>query len=236
MLRFAFLPLLFLVSACGASQQVDVNLPRGTAAYNIIPSAGANSATSADYRISPFDSVEISVYGEPDLSLKGQQIDAAGTLSLPLVGPVQAAGKTASQLGHEIEGLYAQKYLRNPQVTVSVDKSMSQKVTVQGEVTAPGVYDLKGPTTLLETISLAKGELRSAKLDQVVVFRTANGQRMGAVFDVRTIRAGQANDPQILGNDVVIVGYSQARRNWEDIMRMLPVFNTFRPLTMGIIQ
>ena len=236
MQRFALLPLLLLLAACGASQQVADNLPRGTAAYNVIPSANANSATAADYRISPFDSVEISVYGEEDLSLKAQQIDAAGLLSLPLVGPIKAAGKTASQLGHEIEALYAQKYLRNPQVTVSVDKSVSQKVTVQGEVQAPGVYELKGPTTLLETISLAKGELRTAKLDQVVVFRTANGQRLGAVFDVRTIRAGSANDPQILGNDVVIVGYSQARRNWEDVMRMLPVFNTFRPLTMGLVQ
>jgi polysaccharide export outer membrane protein len=236
MQRFVLLSGLLLVSACGASQQVATNLPRGADAYKLMPAAGANSATSADYRISPFDSIDISVYGESDLSVKGQQVDSAGVLSLPLVGPIQTAGKTASDLGHEVERLYAQKYLRNPQVTVSVDKSVSQKVTVQGEVTTPGVYELKGPTTLLETLSLAKGEQRTAKLDQVVVFRSINGQRMGAVFDVKQIRAGNANDPQILGNDVVVVGYSQARRNWEDIRSILPVFNTFRPLTMGIVN
>jgi polysaccharide export outer membrane protein len=236
MRRFALVPVLLLVSACGGGQQVSTTLPRGAAAYNLMPSAGSSTATAADYKISPFDTVEISVYGEQDLSVKGQQIDSAGLLSLPLVGPIQASGKTASELGHEIERLYAQKYLRNPQITVSVDKSVSQKVTVQGEVTSPGVYELKGPTTLLETLSLAKGEQRTAKLEQVVVFRSINGQRMGAVFDVKQIRAGVANDPQILGNDVVVVGYSEARRFWEDIRSVLPLFNTFRPVTMGIVN
>jgi polysaccharide export outer membrane protein len=170
------------------------------------------------------------------LSAKGQQVDSTGLLTLPLVGAIPAAGKTAYELGREVERVFAQKYLRNPQVTVTVDKSVSQKVTVQGEVSAPGVYELKGPTTLLETLSLAKGEQRSAKLDQVVVFRTIKGQRMGAVFDVKQIRAGVANDPQILGNDVVVVGYSEARRFWEDIRTALPLFNVFRPVTMGVIN
>jgi polysaccharide export outer membrane protein len=236
MRRFMLLPTMLLVSACGASQQVSSTLPRGAAAYNVMPAAGANSATAADYRISPFDSIDISVYGESDLSVKGQQVDSAGMLTLPLVGGLQASGKTASELGHEVERLFAQKYLRNPQVMVSVDKSVSQKVTVQGEVTTPGVFELKGPTTLLEALSLAKGEQRTAALDQVVIFRTIGGKRMGAVFDVKLIRAGSANDPQILGNDVVVVGFSQARRTWEDIRSALPMFNVFRPLTMGIVN
>jgi polysaccharide export outer membrane protein len=236
MQRFAFLPLVLLVSACGTSQQVAPNLPRGAAAYNLMPAAGPSTVAGADYRIGPFDSVEISVFGEPDLSAKGQQVDSTGLLTLPLVGAIPAAGKTAYELGREVERVFAQKYLRNPQVTVTVDKSVSQKVTVQGEVSAPGVYELKGPTTLLETLSLAKGEQRSAKLDQVVVFRTIKGQRMGAVFDVKQIRAGVANDPQILGNDVVVVGYSEARRFWEDIRTALPLFNVFRPVTMGVIN
>ena len=236
MRRFVWLAVLLQVSACAGGQQVSSSLPRGTAAYNLMPAATENAVAANDYRIGPFDTLEISVYGEPDLSLKGQQIDSTGMLTLPLVGPVKASGKTASELGHEIERLYAQKYLRNPQITVSLDNSVSQKVTVQGEVTTPGVYDLKGPTTLLETLSLAKGEQRTAKLEQVVIFRTINGHRMGAVFDVKQIRAGLANDPQILGNDVVVVGYSAARRFWEDIKTVLPVFNTFRPVTMGIVN
>jgi polysaccharide biosynthesis/export protein len=226
---FAFLFFL-LLAACGASQQVATSLPRGAAAYNVIPSAGPDRS-QADYRISPLDSVDVTVFGEPDLSVKAVQVDAAGRLSLPLVGTLPASGKTASELAKLLEQRFGQKYLRNPQVTVTVASSVSQKVSIQGEVTEPGVYDLKGPTTLLEALSMAKGELRTAKLDQVVVFRTVNGQRMGAVFDIRQIRAGSANDPQIVGNDVVVVGFSEARRTWEDILKTIPVLNVFRPLT-----
>ena len=184
--------------------------------------------SQADYKISPLDSVDVSVFGEPDLSVKAVQVDAAGAISLPLVGTIQAAGMTTSQLARSLEGRFGQKYLRNPQVTVTVAASLSQKVSIQGEVTEPGVYELKGPTTLLQALSMAKGELRTASLDQVVVFRTVNGKRMGAVFDVRLIRAGSANDPQIVGNDVVVVGFSEARRTWEDILRTVPILNVFR--------
>src|SRR5215212_7639813 len=111
MRRFNLLPMVLLVAACGGSQQVSPNLPRGAAAYNLIPSAGANPAATADYRIGPYDSVDIGVFGEPDLSRKGQQVESTGLLTLPLVGTIPAAGKTASQLGHDVERLFAQKYL-----------------------------------------------------------------------------------------------------------------------------
>jgi polysaccharide biosynthesis/export protein len=225
---FAFL-LCLLLAACGASQQVANDLPRGSAAYSLMPAAGPNMS-QADYKISPLDSIDVSVFGEPDLSVKAVQVDAAGTLALPLVGTVQAAGMTASQLARTLEGRFGQKYLRNPQVTVTVAASLSQKVSIQGEVNEPGVYELKGPTTLLQALSMAKGELRTASLDQVVVFRTVNGKRMGAVFDVRLIRAGSANDPQIVGNDVVVVGFSEARRMWDDILRTMPILNVFRAI------
>jgi polysaccharide export outer membrane protein len=163
--------------------------------------------------------------------VKAVQVDAAGQLSLPLVGAVPAAGMTAAQLSHELEQRFGAKYLRDPQVTATVATAVSQKVVVQGEVTEPGVYDLKGPTTLLEALSMAKGELRTAALNQVVVFRTVNGKRMGAVFDVQAIRDGKANDPQIVGDDMVVVGFSSAKRFWRDIISSAPLLNIFRPIT-----
>jgi polysaccharide export outer membrane protein len=224
----SFLPV--LLPACASTPQVASSLPRGTAAYGVIPAAGPNGS-QATYKISPLDALDVTVFGEPDLSVKAVQVDAAGTVSLPLVGPVPAAGRTATELEQLLQDRLGQKYLRNPQVTVTIATSASQKVSIQGEVTQPGVYDLKGPTSLLEALSLAKGELRTASLDQVVVFRTVNGKRMGGVFDIRQIRAGSANDPQILGSDIVVVGFSQARRMWEDILKTIPVLNVFRPLT-----
>src|SRR6185503_2714179 len=123
-----------------------------------------------------------------------------------------------------------ERYLKNPQVSVVVANSASQKVTVEGEVAEPGVYDLKGTTTLLQTLALAKGETRSAKLNQVVIFRNVNGQRMGAVFDIAAIRTGKAADPQILGNAIVGVGFSKARRMWSDILNAVPIIGLFRPV------
>jgi polysaccharide export outer membrane protein len=92
------------------------------------------------------------------------------------------------------------------------------------------VFDIKGGTTLLQTIALAKGETSASKLNEVVVFRNINGQRMGAVFDVRQIRSGNAPDPVILGNDMVIVGFSSARKMWGDLLSTTPILNIFRPI------
>ena len=109
---------------------------------------------------------------------------------------------------------------------------MAQKVAVQGEVVQPGVYPIEGPTTLLGALSLAKGETQLAALNDVVVFRNVDGHRSGAVFDIRQIRSGQAADPQIRSNDMIIVGYSGGRRAWRDIMSAMPLLNIFRPLPL----
>lgn len=185
--------------------------------------------TVPDYRIGPFDTIEINVFQEPDLSVKNVQVDAAGRINLALVGEVTATGKTALELGRELTGLYGSRYLVRPQITVSVTSSISQKVVVQGEVRTPGVYPVKGPATLLEAISLAQGETQVAALNQVVILRMVEGERMAALFDVASIRRGEAPDPAIFGNDVVIVGYSNIRGLWRDVLQTTPLLNVFRP-------
>ena len=217
------------LAAC-ASAPPPSNLPSGAEAYSIIPAKPENAHAAADYRIGALDTIDVSVFEEPDLSVKAIQVDASGNIALPLVGSVQAQGKTATDLAKELEGLFGAKYLRNPQVTVTVAASVSQKVSVQGEVAQPGIYPLTGPTTLLDVISMAKGETEVAKLQEVVVFRNVNGQRMGAVFNVASIRRGEAEDPVIEGNDLVVVGYSAARRFWRDVVSTAPIFSVFRPI------
>jgi polysaccharide biosynthesis/export protein len=190
----------------------------------------SETLTLADYKIGPFDTLRINVFQEPDLSVDEAQVDAAGRINLALVGEVTATGKTALDLSRELERAYGERYLVRPQITVSVTSSISQKVTVQGEVRTPGVYPIKGATTLLEAISLAQGETEVAALKQVVVLRSVSGQKMGALFDVESIRRGEAQDPAIFGNDIVIVGYSNARGLWRDTLRAAPLINIFRPL------
>jgi polysaccharide export outer membrane protein len=197
-------------------------------AYNVIPLAPTNRLPE-DYRIGPLDALDITVLQEPELSSKATPVDAFGNVNLPLVGDIRAGGKTAGELSKEIAAKYAEKYLKNPQVSVVVSKPVAQKVVVQGEVTEPGVYQIDGPTTLLGALSLAKGETQIAALNDVAVFRTVNGQRMGAVFDVTSIRNGQANDPEIRSNDLIIVGASGGKRLWQNVLSSVPILNIFRP-------
>lgn len=218
----------FLTAAGCAGTQIGEHLPKGTQAYNIIPEANPARANE-DYRIGPLDAIDVTVFQEPELSVKAAKVDAFGNVALPLVGNVSAGGKTANQLSREIATRLGQKYLENPQVSVVVSAPVAQKVVVQGEVVQPGVYQIEGPTTLLGALALARGETRVASLHEVVVFRTVNGQRMGAVFDINSIRSGTAKDPEILSNDLVVVGYSPAKSIWRDILSSVPLLNVFRP-------
>ena len=218
---FLFLPALTSIAAC-ASNNVGAKLTNGAMAYNVVPTAMTNVAPG-EYRIGPLDALDITVLQEPDLSTKAAPVDAFGNVSLPLIGDIKASGKTANELSREVAALFGKEYLKNPQVSVVVAKPVAQKVTVQGEVTEPGIYPIEGPTTLLGALSLAKGETQIAALNDVVVFRTVNGQRAGAVFDVGQIRSGQAPDPQIRSNDLIIVGYSGGRRAWRDLLSAAPL-------------
>lgn len=219
-----------LALLCAACAGQKPNLPGGADAYSVIKAPGADSAPG-DYLVGPLDTLQVTVFQEPDLSFEKIQVDASGNLTFPLIGTVRAQGKTSSELAREIASALGQKYLVNPQVTVLVTSSISQRFTVEGQVTEPGVYDIAGTTTLLEAIARAKSPTRSAKLDQIIVFRTIDGQRMGAIFDLKAIRNGDAPDPQILGGDVIVVGFSQVKGAWQDILRAAPLAafaNAFR--------
>lgn len=227
--RAALVFLALCVSACAGQGYGDTSLARGQAAYDIFP-ASSESKGMPDYRIGALDMIDVTVFQEPDLSAKGLQVDAGGNLALPLIGTLSAAGKTAGELSKKIADRLGARFLEDPQVSVVVSGSVSQKVVVQGEVTEPGVYEIKGQTTLLEALSMAKGESKVAALKEVVVFRNVGGQRMGALFDVTSIRRGEAKDPEILGNDLVVVGYSSLKGTWRDILATAPLLNIFRPL------
>jgi polysaccharide biosynthesis/export protein len=228
-LNWMILSFAAMLSACAAQTSSGPSLEYGDAAYNLVPAA-KDAPAQADYRIGSLDKVDILVFQEPDLSGRGIEVNAAGNISLALVGEVSAVGKTAPELAALITKLYGARYLEKPRVSVAIAQSVSQKIVVQGEVTSPGVYEIKGHATLLEAISLAKGETRVAAMKEVAIFRTVDGKRMGALFDVSSIRRGEAQDPQLLGNDTVIVGLSRSKSAWRDVLAAAPFFSLFRPL------
>jgi polysaccharide export outer membrane protein len=119
--------------------------------------------------------------------------------------------------------------MQSPQVSVLVEESASQKVTVDGAVKKAGVFDMKGRTSLMQAVAMAEGADRDAKLREVVVFRTVAGQRQAARFDLTAIRKGVAADPELQGGDVVVIPGSGVARTVRDVLQALPAFAIFRP-------
>lgn len=179
------------------------------------------------YRIGPGDLLVVNVFQVPDLSLKDVRVDAQGNLQLPLLGSVRAAGQTPDELSKSIAADLNARYLRNAQVNVSVTEAASQKVTIDGAVTKPGVYEMQGRTTLLQAVAMAEGPTRIASLSQVVVFREVEGERRAAVLDLGSIRAGQAPDPLMQGDDIVVVGTSRNAVALREIVAALPALSVF---------
>jgi polysaccharide export outer membrane protein len=177
--------------------------------------------------IGPLDILAVNVFRVADLTVDRIQVDASGSIEMPLIGTVAAAGKTPSELAEVIRERLAQSYLRNPQVTVRVIEPAISKVTVDGAVTEPGVYEMKGRTTLLQAVAMAKGSSRVSNNRSVAVFRTINDRRSVAVFDLAAIRAGQAVDPVLQNDDVVVVDTSRLSSAMRDVIAVLPSVGAF---------
>lgn len=216
-----------LASACASGPALQPGPHLSVPQSGTLPPPTAQDlvAASRPYLIGPFDELSISVFGLPELTQR-VQADASGGLSLPLVGRVEAAGKTPQQLAGEIEQRLRGRYVRNPQVTVNLQETVSQVVTVDGQVRQPGLYPVVGGMTLTRAVATAQGTTEFARLRDVVVFRTVNGQNMAALYNLDAIRRGSYPDPDIYANDVVIVGDSPARRIFRDVLQAAPLITT----------
>jgi polysaccharide biosynthesis/export protein len=182
------------------------------------------------YLIGPFDKLIIDVFGIEELSKKEVQTDAGGRISFPLAGIIDAAGKTPNEVENDIEEKLRGRYVRDPQVTVNLKETVSQVITVDGEVKEPGLYPVVGRMTLMRAVATAKGLTEFSKQDDVVIFRTVNGQRLAGLYNLKAIRRGNYDDPEVFANDVVVVGDSKGRRLFKDGLQILPALVT--PLTI----
>lgn len=214
------------LSITGCASNRLSTAPIGEEAYRIAPPRDPQ-ATAQSYVISAGDLLSLQVFQEPDISNESLQVDDSGNIQMPLIGEVPAAGRTVAALAADVAERLGRRFIVNPQVVVQVVKASAQIVTVEGEVQSPGVYEITRDYTLLSAIARAQSPKRTARLDQVVIFREVNGQALAARFDLRDIRAGRAPDPRILGGDRVVVGYSSSARAWQDILQALPVLNVF---------
>ena len=189
------------------------------------PTRGDMLAATRPYLIGPFDKLKIDVFGIEDLT-KEVEIDASGRLSFPLIGVIEAAGLTPGELADTIEQKLKGRYVREPQVTVNLDETVSQVITVDGQVQKAGLYPVIGTMTLMRAVATAGGTSEFAKLDDVVIFRRVNGEQLAGLYNLKAIRRGNYADPEVFANDVIIVGDSQARRIFKDLLQASPLLTT----------
>ncbi|EZP66686.1 GumB [Novosphingobium resinovorum] len=211
------------LSGC-ASTANNPNLPQGQAAYGVIP---PTVPVPTAYPVRPRDKLTLRVFNEPEISQNELRVDDVGMIQVPLIGAMKAQGRSVDELSTEIAMGLGSRYLKDPKVAVSVMEAAPSFVSVEGEVERPGVYEINGRTTLLAALARAESPTITAKLDEIVVFRTINDQRMAARFNIKEIRSGLTPDPMILDGDVVMVGYSRSKGLWQDLLKTAPIFNAF---------
>jgi polysaccharide export outer membrane protein len=147
--RTRFRLLALLVAAC---------LLRGAFAqwHDALSPAPPPVGKSEAYRLGPNDQVLVRVLDAEEIPLQPVRIDSLGNLNLPLVGRVAAAGLTVEELQNGLSERLG-RFLREPQVTVTLAEVRSQPVAVLGAVNKPGVHQIESPLTLVEILSLAGG-------------------------------------------------------------------------------
>lgn len=219
-----------LLVGCAGSGRLSESSSAVTVADALPPPDTRGAALDfSNYRIGPLDQIAITVFGATELTREGT-VDAAGNFAMPLIGSVVAGGKTPEELSQEISAKLKGRYLKKPEVSVNVREARSQTFTVDGSVRSPGIYPIVGRLTLQQAIATAKGADEYANIGNVVIFRTVNNQKMAALFNLKAIRTGKLRDPDIYGNDIVVVGENATKRFFKDVTSAFPLLGAFTPV------
>src|SRR5690349_21721199 len=169
------------------------------------------SNSNKDFLLGPEDVLDIVVWKNEDLSQKGVVVRPDGKISMPLIGEVQANGRTANQLASQIASRL-KEYKDNPVVTVGVKEVNSYYVYVLGEVAKPGKYQLKSHATVLQAVAIASGFTNYAAKNKMKVIRHVQGEdgttreiRIPARYDDLISGTGDIGNFVLKTGDVVIV-------------------------------
>jgi polysaccharide biosynthesis/export protein len=200
--------LFFGVVLAGAG--VSTGRAQEAAGQNAAPASqqtgASEKAHDEKYVIGNDDVLSISVWKEPDLT-KAVPVRSDGKISLPLVGELQATGKTPLQLEGDITGKL-KNFITAPEVNVIVQQVNSRKFNVLGEVSEPGSFPLTASTTIMDAIAIAGGFRDFAKKTGVYVLRKgANGSESRLNFNYKSFIKGKNSDQNIRiePNDTIIV-------------------------------
>ena len=159
----------------------------------------------SEYILGIGDSLDISIYRNDDLKTS-TKISPSGTIMFPLIGEVQAAGKSISAFREELKVRFS-KYLVDPQITISVTTIQSSKIVVLGEVRTPGVYMLDTELTIMDAVAKAGGWTTDAKMSNIILLRNVSGKVETQSLDMETAltEGSFSQNKPLQRNDVVYV-------------------------------
>lgn len=189
------------------SSQTDSEASAAATSSPVRPDSPSKRAHADDtYVIGEDDILSISVWKEPDLS-RLIPVRSDGRISLPLIGEVQAAGRTPAQLEQDIAA-NLRSYITEPQVTVIVQEIHSQKFNILGQVNKPGSYPLAAGTTIVDALALAGGFKDFAKKKSVYVLRqNLQGEESRIPFNYQEFIKGKnvSQNIKIKPHDTIVV-------------------------------
>lgn len=163
------------------------------------------SAQEGGYTVRPGDLLSVSVWKEE--ALQGDVlVTPDGGFAFPLVGQVDARGKTVGDLQAILTERLA-KYLSDPVVTVSVREIRGNKVYVIGQVNRPGEFIVNPRVDVMQALSMAGGTTPFASLGNIIIIRRENGKQQSLRFDFTSVAKGKDLDQNIelRSGDVVVV-------------------------------
>ena len=182
----------------------------------------------ATYYLGPEDVISVTVFGQDRYSKAGIIVPPNGKISYPLVGSVFVAGKTTEQVEAELTKKL-DEYIIDPQVTVSLDKAMSARYSVLGDVAQPGVRTMSRRVSVYEALAEAGGVLPTGDKKKVVILRSqADGKIQQIPINISQIERGKSTEMAYLvpGDQVVVPG--NRLKTIQKIMGFLPIMNFAR--------
>jgi polysaccharide export outer membrane protein len=174
------------------------------------------------------DTVSVKVFRMPDLT-GDYQVDLTGQISMPLIGEVRAVDMTTAQLDEMLTRKFGEKYLENPDISVGIKESARRSITVDGAVRSAGAFPATRDLSLMQAVALAGGVSEDANAHRVAVFRTIDGRRQAAAFDLVSIRRGENPDPRIYPGDIIVVDGDGVKAAYRQILSSFPMLAIFRP-------
>lgn len=172
------------------------------------------------------DIADVSVYNVEALT-QTYVVDRGGQISFPLIGVVQVAGLSTTQLQQTLTQRYAATYLQQPSINVKREAQDLGRVVVDGAVNKPGVFDIDDIITLSEAVALAEGlDAQDTNGSRIFIVRTINNERKVREVDIRDVRKLGSADPQIIPGDIIFVQDSPGRVAFREFLRTVPLLNT----------